>query len=138
MGNNNLVFNLLTKALNLAINPHFILPSKLDINSFSTLQLLWLHWTYQAHMFKTCTWNGQTHPWTSYASGHGHVCPTFQSHLIMIEKFGETTLKPKDPINVFNVALNGLDLKQNGSRIMKLGFSHHVYVDPNVFLNLNV
>jgi hypothetical protein len=56
----------------------------------------------------------------------------------MIEKFGETTLKPKDPINVFNVALNGLDLKQNGSRIMKLGFSHHVYVDPNVFLNLNV
>lgn len=74
----------------------------------------------------------------SYASGHGQVCLAFQSHLVTIEKFGETTCKTNNPINVFDVALNGLDLEQNGSWIMELGFSHHVFADPNDFFNVNV
>jgi len=32
----------------------------------------------------------------------------------MIKKFGETTFKTNDPINVFDVTLSGLDLEQNG------------------------
>jgi hypothetical protein len=56
----------------------------------------------------------------------------------MIEKLGEMTFKTNDPINIFDVALSGLDLEQNGSWIMDLGCSYHVSMDPNVFFSLNV
>jgi hypothetical protein len=44
--------------------------------------------------------------------GLGQAHPTFPSHIIMIQELGETTFKTNDQINVFNVALNGLDLEQ--------------------------
>jgi len=56
----------------------------------------------------------------------------------MIEKIKETTFKTNDPINIFDVALSGLDLEQNGSWIMDLGCSCHVSMDVNVFFSLNV
>ncbi len=81
---------------------------------------------------------GQMCPWMSYATRHGQVCPTFQSHVIMIEKLGEPTFKTNDRKIIFDVALNRLDLKQNGSWIMDLSCSCHVSMDPNVFFSLNL
>jgi hypothetical protein len=49
--------------------------------------------------------------------GLGQAHPTFQSHIIMIQELGETPFKTNDQINVFNVALNGLDLEQMVHRL---------------------
>jgi hypothetical protein len=75
------------------------------------------------------------HPTHSSQSSRSNA-PVYHSHLLMADSPDPTS--DGDPVDVFDVALAGIDLEQEGSWIMDSGCSKHVSGTPDAFSSLQI